>query len=495
MGQEILQLPIKPFGAQLRGLTCPDRFVFVGGGWGSGKTDWLAIFEHLRCVASNPNLGGMLISPTYRTQRRTIYATLVKNLPGAKRWPTRSDRARAALGPMVKDWSSQDLVLTWWNDARTYFASADVPGSLEGVNLAWVLLDEGRLISREAWEIASARVRDPASRCRRRCVASVPQIGWLWEEFNSGIPGRTYIKARTADNPFLPKDYASDLAASLSPQMAKAYLGGEFVVLAGLVFHTYNPTPAKEGGSLLPVLPKAGRRTFGTIDPGYRRPAFLLIQDVPVAGGRTVEVVVDEVVLANSLEKRHAHAIADACQRWGVQMEECYIDPAGDHSNAAVGRSAIDAYEAVFAERSVLLAKGLQWTLSPIERYIPNGVEAVRARFTDHQDQRRLFIASRLADPKVTSKYPPAPVGIHRSLLGYQYPEGKTGKSDHPVKDKVNEDFADALRYYVINRWGVLDLDEDGAGRSPPGARTEASGEGGMFADPEVYSVGGPDQW
>ena len=460
-------LGLKPFGAQLRGLESPDRFVFVGGGWGSGKTGWLCM-ELLRCAAANPNSYSLVVSPSYRLQRRTVMTTieelLAPTVVGRRaRWPIGYEKARETLGPLARDWSAGDLCLTWWTGHRTYFASADVPGSLEGVNVCAVFVDEGRLIRRSAWEIASARVRDTRSAMLRRCVSSVPVHGWLWDEFGRGVDGRTYLQARTRDNPFLPPSYADDLAATLSPQMARAYLDGEFVVLEGLVFWTYDPTPACDGGSLLPVRTEPGRPTYGVLDFGGRSPYFGLSQDIPVidtprgvevaTAGRMVECATDEIVMADQLSVAHAQAVADLCIERGVVLSDVYCDPAGRARNDQTGLADVAVYRSVLQSAGVLRGS-LRWPSSLLDRHIPNGVEVLRARLQSATGQRSFFVAEHLTEGAHTGRMPRGHVGIHGALTGYRYPENRPG-SDEPLKDGIHDHAADSWRYGAVCRWGV----------------------------------------
>lgn|GEM_PF-5937762 len=497
--QHRVALGLVPFGAQIEALNSPERFVFVGGGWGSSKTVWL-VLEMLRCVAENPGLPSMAVSPSYRLQRRTVFSTIVDVLrpTGAKRWPSGTDSASVTLGPMVKDWSAADLCLTWWNDHRTYFASADVPGSLEGVNLCAVFIDEGRLIRRSAWEIASARVRLPASRCRRRCVASVPEMGWLWDEFGRGVPGRKYIRARTRDNPHLPADYADDIAASLSPQMARAYLDGEFVVMEGRVFWTYDATSASAGGSLLPVRTSPDRPSYGALDFGGRSPWFGLIQDVPVhdqaggvvvslgSGDRVVDCVTDEVVGSDTLSQRHAQAIAAVCKDRGVRLQAVYCDPAGRARNSQTGLRDVQVYTHELKAAGVLIG-GLDYPRSLLDRHIPNGIEVVRARLQGADGARRFFVAEHLTEPAHTGTFPRGKVGIHGSFSGYRYPDNKPG-SDEPVKDGIHDHPSDAVRYYAVVRHGVFER----------GALDFSKANAALADVPTVWSAMGstsPSEW
>ena len=321
-----VEIPYRPFGAQVVAHEAPEDTVVLAGGGGSGKTSWL-IAEALRNTVNNPGLTGLLVSPTYPVQRRTLYRAIVELFPGATHWPSGSASASDCLGPLVRAWSARDRVLTMWNGADWVFGSADDPGSLEGATYAWGCLDEPRLIRHDAWRIFNSRIRDSRSAHLRRSVAGVPSMGWLWEEFGKPGPNRTMVKARTADNPYLPPGYIESL--NLSDTLAQAYLEGEFVVLSGVVYWTYSPA----GASVVDVLPDPGRPTYGALDFGGRRPAFMVIQDVEGLG----EVVVEEVCVSDTLEQVHANQCAELLQSYGLPMLDCYCDPAGKARHAHTG--------------------------------------------------------------------------------------------------------------------------------------------------------------
>ena len=101
-----VEIAYEPFGAQVTAHQAPEDTVFLAGGWGSGKTAWL-IAEALRNTVKNPGLSGLLVSPTFPLQRRTIYRSIVDFFPEATRWPTGSAKASDCLGPLVRDWSAR----------------------------------------------------------------------------------------------------------------------------------------------------------------------------------------------------------------------------------------------------------------------------------------------------------------------------------------------------------------------------------------------------
>ena len=128
MSKTEIEVSYVPFGAQVRAHQAKEDTVLLAGGWGSGKTSWL-LAEALRNTVINPGLAGILVSPTFPLQRRTLYRAIVDFFPGAKMWPTGGANARDCLGPLVRDWSSRDRVLTLYNGSQWIFGSADQPGA------------------------------------------------------------------------------------------------------------------------------------------------------------------------------------------------------------------------------------------------------------------------------------------------------------------------------------------------------------------------------
>jgi len=478
-----------PFQRQLDAHALTEPIVGYFGGWGSGKTTW-AIAEAFRNSCCLPGIPGILCSPTFPVQRKTLYPTIVSVFPGASRWPRGRDKAKDCLGPLVREWNAQDRVLSLnvgtpktpaiRGGTDWFFGSLDDPGSIEGGTYGWGIMDEPRLATHEAWRIFNSRIRDPRAPVHRRSVSGVPAMGWMYEEFAKGLPGRAYVRASSRDNPYLPADYVDSL--NLTDRMAQAFLHGEFVVLQGVVYFTYEP---REEGSLLDVEPSEERHSYGALDFGGRRPYFALIQEMSVEG-RTVDVVVEEVVGADTLEETHAYECAKMLQAYGITMLDCFCDPAGRARNAQTGISSLQVYEKVFRKMGVL-AGGMRYTTATAERHIPAGIEATRGRFENHKGERNLFVSKALTLPERTSRYPENAVGIHGALMGYSYPANKPGEV-MPAKDGRSDHAMDALRYYVINRYGVMEAPSAVELNPAPMSSITANH---AWADPRDH----PDNW
>ena len=449
----------QPFGRQIEAHAAPERHVLLAGGWGGGKSKWL-IGEALRNTGWMPGVPGIVVSPTFPIMRRTLYQTILNTLPRGNpdrpnRWPRGRDSARTCMGPAVKDWSALEHVLTLWNGTRWYLASAEDPGSMEGGEYGWGVMDEARLIRPEGWRIFNSRIRHPGSKLHRRSVASVPTMGWLYDEFGRGIAGRRVVRVSTEDNPYLPPGYTDTL--NLSGRRALAFLHGHWVHLEGTVYETYQPAEDEAGGSVVPHTIDPSLASFGFLDFGRRRPYFGVIQSVPdlATDGTAGDIVCEELPGCDVLSEAHAVACSTLLKAHGLVLQDVYCDPAGNAPNAQTGIPDLRVYERVFRQDGVLAGQ-LLWTRTPTETYIPNGVEAVRSRFEDRFGIRRLFIAKHLTDPIRRVGYGEGVIGIHDALLGYRYPENKPGV-DKPLKTGVEDHAMDALRYLIVGLYGVTE--------------------------------------
>ncbi len=484
-----LTLNYQPFAKQLEAHARPEPIVGYLGGWGSGKTTW-AIAEAFRNTCFLPGIPGILCSPTFPVQRKTLYPTIVSLFPGASRWPRGREKATDCLGPLAREWNAQDRVLTLdigspksptsRGGTDWFFGSVDDPGSIEGGTYGWGVMDEARLATHEAWRIFNSRIRDPRAKVHRRSISSVPAMNWMYDELAKDLPGRAYVRASSRDNPHLPPDYVDSL--NLSDRMARAYLEGEFVVLQGVVYYTYEP---RLGESLVDMVPEPDAASWGALDFGGRRPYFALIQDRDV-DGEEGEVILDEIVGADVLETAHAHKCVTMLKDHGIILNDVFCDPAGNNRNAQTGMSSLQVYESIFREAGVL-GGGMRYTTSRADRHIPSGVEATRGRFQDHKGKRRLFVAKQLTESVRTSRYPDGAVGIHGALMGYSYPKNKANDA-MPQKDHRTDHAADALRYFVINRHGVLQAPSI-TNLNPPPMSTIIGGH--AWSDPADH----PDNW
>ncbi len=307
-----MPVPFRKLGIKYRQLPSQRRFhrskakfkAYVGG-YGSGKT-YAGCHEAIRLSFINAGLAGMMVAPTFRMLEDAT-------LPAFREILERNGieyRYRSSEGRLYLPWGSKVL-----------FRSADNPARLKGPNLAWVGLDEGALVSREAWEVAISRIRHPKAKKLAAFITTTPEgFNWLYDEFVEKGRRRSYelIYAKTEENVHLPKEYVDDLAAAYDPLLVRQYLMGEFVnPAAGRAYHSFDRSRnVRSGIEYDPALPLAVAVDFN-VDPLHAA----VIQE---RGG--VALVVDEVVIPSSNTYELCRELRE---RYGSVHITAYPDPTG----------------------------------------------------------------------------------------------------------------------------------------------------------------------
>ncbi len=115
---------------------------------------------------------------------------------------------------------------------------------IRGQNLCAVGFDEcdttNRRTAEQASRMALARLR--SGNMQQFYIATTPEgFGWAWDTFErNSAPDKRLIRARTADNPYLPEGFIDSLLANYPERLIKAYLDGQFVNLnTGAVYDRF----------------------------------------------------------------------------------------------------------------------------------------------------------------------------------------------------------------------------------------------------------------
>jgi len=313
---------------------------------------------------------------------------------------------------------------------------------LQGARLdgAWVdevcTLDEAswdqlgnRLTDRRGWAIATGSPR-PGTWPRYR----------LWDEGDGDALGVHHWTTR--DNPHIPAEAIEAARRTMPARWFRRDYEASWESAEGLVYDDFAWHLAPDGNLWAGDVP-TGSSWWAAVDFGVRRPAVLLCATVPSGE----DVVVDEAVLSDVSLPAVVHALADLAERRRVSLATVYCDPAGNARTPEHRQSQVQAM------REGLAARGhravVHWPTGA-RTSISAGIQAVSARIRAGDGRRLLLVSSELD----ARRYPAPLVGICGSLRGYRYPD-RPGAED-PSKDGIHDHFADALRYAVVCRHGVL---------------------------------------
>ncbi len=211
------------------------------GGYGSGKTRALVLKAITMCIA-NPGYVGLIVEPT----DSLIDAVFIPQ------WAEVCEMMglRYKYNKSVSD-KSITVFLGGGVESTIRLRTATHPARIVGFNCAWAGIDEIDTIpadsAKEVFSMCSARIRTGFTR-QLFCVSTPEGFKFLYNHFVKEVEDnpelksqRRIIKAKTADNPFLPDDYIKNIKSMFDSNRANAYLNGEFVNFAsGTVYEKFD---------------------------------------------------------------------------------------------------------------------------------------------------------------------------------------------------------------------------------------------------------------
>jgi hypothetical protein len=331
----------------------------------------------------------------------------------------------------------------WWPDGSLHqvrTAADESQMQADAIDGAWV--DELCKTPEESWDQIGNRVTD---RMGWLIATGSPRPGtWpyyrIWQEGESDALGVHHWM--TEDNPHIPREAIEAARRTMPRRWFDRDFRASWESAEGLVYDDFAWQPTPDGNLWAGDIP-TGSSWWAAVDFGVRRPAVLLCATVPSGE----DVVVDEAVLSDVSLPAVVHALADLAERRRVSLATVYCDPAGNARTPEHRQSQVQAM------REGLAARGhravVHWPTGA-RTSISAGIQAVSARVRAGDGRRLLLVSSELD----ARRYPAPLVGICGSLRGYRYPD-RPGAED-PSKDGIHDHFADALRYAVVCRHGVL---------------------------------------
>ncbi len=118
--------------------------------------------------------------------------------------------------------------------ATILFRSADDPDRLRGSNLSGAWLDEAAQMSRDAYDIVIACLREGGETGWLSATTTPNGLThWTCEKWGRPSPDTETFHARTEDNPFLPAEFAETIRRQYTGLRAAQELEGRFVEMEG----------------------------------------------------------------------------------------------------------------------------------------------------------------------------------------------------------------------------------------------------------------------
>jgi hypothetical protein len=194
---------------------------FVGG-YGSGKTRG-AVYKAIMLGIKNAPCLGIFVEPTY-TMVRDVAVRSFQEVLDEMGIPYHFHRT--------------DHILRVADSFDILFRSGDQPERIVGINAAWGIIDEPALQSEAVPKTIISRLRDPRAKLYQLALTGTPEgFNWFYDWCHKKNPDGTaashLIRAKTTDNPFLPKMYVDELRSKYTEEEVAAYINGEFVRFEG----------------------------------------------------------------------------------------------------------------------------------------------------------------------------------------------------------------------------------------------------------------------
>lgn len=251
-----IELEYKARPHQLKVLRSLKKYIFLGAGVGSGKTDIGSLWS-LQKISSTPEGTIGLIAANSYTQ---LIDSTLRNL--YKNWqyfgiPYQPVSLPKSHGPFnIQVWNGKHWV-------EILCRSLDSYNLLAGIEIGWAWLDEVFLTKKEAIDVITARLRDDRMYNQILFTTTLDEPDtWMYqtfvENFNDELMDVVY--ATTYDNQKnLPDGYIDTLKATYTKQMFDRMVLAKWVTLAGAqIYYNFEPqihiTADAERDEHLPIL-------------------------------------------------------------------------------------------------------------------------------------------------------------------------------------------------------------------------------------------------
>jgi PBSX family phage terminase large subunit len=191
------------------------RFRLFVGGRGSGKTRAGAV----EAIRQPRGTTGLVVAPTYPMLRLGAMETILK---------------LTAKAGIVTAWNKSEMELRLLGDRRIIFRSADNPDRLRGANAGWLWLDEVAMMNADIWPLSIATLRESPGRA---WMTTTPRgKDWVYQLFDGDHRDYATIRSKTTDNMFLDDTFVATLKQSMTSEMYRQEVDGEFTDPVGSMF-------------------------------------------------------------------------------------------------------------------------------------------------------------------------------------------------------------------------------------------------------------------
>lgn len=247
---------------QERALSSEAPIMLLATGIQFGKTTVLGLRMKQAMHTYRDKLDNFIItSPTYKILSQSTLPPFLRYMDGCGKY------------------HKQDNVFEMYGGGSCYFRTATDPDSVVGItNVRHIAADEAGLYSLYFWENIQARA---AFKNAHIDLGTSPySLNWVYKDLirpkqkdYNARPDVDYIKAKSTDNPFFPKEYYERMRATMDERRFRSMFGGEWERHDGIVYNCFEDGE----NTCTPFELPAGTEYYAGIDFGYTAPFAMVV--------------------------------------------------------------------------------------------------------------------------------------------------------------------------------------------------------------------------
>lgn len=399
----------------------PRRLHLFRAGWGTGKTTCGA-FVAFRLLMLNPGIRGLVVSHKNKHCKLVLIPKIIEFLEqaGVFLHHHKTDRVITCI---VEGMQTQIV-----------YGSADLPDSLDGLDVGWAVGDELRHWPEESFSIFTSRVRDKKARWPATVCLSTPDSNWFRLKFENNPQVIETVASTYANADNIQPNYISDIKASYTDALVKQFIYAEWGGGEGVAFPEFDRTIHVQP-DLLERDSRGAALVDVCMDFGGKHAAVFMQHFDWCPRHETVNCfhAVHELMPHDITVEEFGFSVLRELTKHNMKMRYCYPDKAGSYKNYQSGQKDIDILKAVGFP-----SDRIRYTSDPTVIDIENGVEHMRGMLKPAKGKPRMFFDESLVGSER---------GIVTAIEGIRKQEG-TRKYE---KDKNFEHALDCWRYGVCN--------------------------------------------
>jgi PBSX family phage terminase large subunit len=214
--------------------------------------------------STHPEDNFIITSPTYKILQQSTLPPFLKYMDGCGKY------------------HRQDAIFEMHGGGRCYFRTATDPDSIVGLTKVKAIYgDEAGLYSLYFWENIQARAA--FANAQILLTTSPYTLNWVYKDLIrpkqkslNNLPELDYIKARSIDNPYFPKDYYERMRKTMDDRRFRAMFGGEWEKMEGLVYDCFD----ENENTIAPFDFPNGTKFFAGIDWGTTAPFVIVVRAI-----------------------------------------------------------------------------------------------------------------------------------------------------------------------------------------------------------------------